>query len=537
MSCGCAPQADPGDPRPTQCGCGERPLGVGVGVVDPGIVRDAARALGWSGVRIGPGPSQTRRRRGAGGVVSSGPWPGRSVQVTPTRRQPRPDAPRGGAGPHTSRPRSGHVATRNYLPPFSGGPIDAHGSRNARPWLMVVAAGEGAPTCWQGEGAGCDLWLVEVYSDGSTGSVERLPFGATAENGPAITPRLDRGGGQVVFMHGDPPSIRKAFTTDPSLSLVGGQVVPASSSPTNPTWLNDDVLYNTDDADVLWRARYEAPATWWQEYLGGPDDAFAAGCTLADPSAEVGGRFVALHSSVSACAATDCACPWIEVGANEYPDKDGESATKRVVPLKVALNRLPLSRPAGVWTARLNYLPFTLPGPLEFPADQVDGALFGAAHLATSPRTRRVIAYRQDNQGRGTGRYGYDLWAGVHLWNARGSALVTDPLPELEMFAHDDFDTNPAAHLLEGTEVKEEVIYRHKFSRWLPGDAGVLTTVAVSQNEAAKGEVIKYSRIMMIDLTSGAPVYHDLTAAIDVYEGGKSPFGVQKGDIVPLSPT
>jgi hypothetical protein len=341
-------------------------------------------------------------------------------------------------------------------------------------------------------------------------------------------------------MHGDPPSIRKAFTTDPSLSLVGGQVVPASSSPTNPTWLNDDVLYNTDDADVLWRARYEAPATWWQEYLGGPDDAFAAGCTLADPSAEVGGRFVALHSSVSACAATDCACPWIEVGANEYPDKAGESATKRVVPLKVALNRLPLSRPAGVWTAGLNYLPFTLPGPLEFPADQVDGALFGAAHLATSPRTRRVIAYRQDNQGRGTGRYGYDLWAGVYLWNARGSALVTDPLPELEMFAHDDFDTNPAGHLLDGSLVSEDAIYRHKFSRWLPGDAGVLTTVSVSHNNRHKGELVDYSRIMMIDLTSGVPVYHDITEAIedqvkkDIGGAKIDPFGTQKGDIVPL---
>jgi hypothetical protein len=225
------------------------------------------------------------------------------------------------------------------------------------------------------------------------------------------------------------------------------------------------------------------------------------------------------------------------VGADEYPDKAGESATKRVVPLKVALNRLPLSRPAGVWTAGLHYLPFTLPGPLDFPADQADGALFGAAHLATSPRTRRVIAYRQDNQGRGTGRYAYDLWAGVYLWNARGSELLTDPLPELEMFAHEDFDTNPAAHLLEGTELKEEVVYRHKFSRWLPGDAGVLTTVSVSQNEAVKGEVVKYSRIMMIDLTSGVPVYHDLTEAIDRQEGSKSPFGVQKGDIVPLSPT
>ena len=67
---------------------------------------------------------------------------------------------------------------------------------------MVVAAGEGAPTCWQGEGAGCELWLVEVYSDGSTGAVERLPFGATAENGPAITPRLDRGGGQFAGTSG-----------------------------------------------------------------------------------------------------------------------------------------------------------------------------------------------------------------------------------------------------------------------------------------------------------------------------------------------
>ena len=111
----------------------------------------------------------------------------------------------------------------------------------------------------------------------------------------------------------------------------------AGSFPTNPTWLNDrEILYNRDDADALWKATPLGPG-YAQEPLGGPKYGGGAFCTLADPSADAGGRFVALHSSVSSCAAHACACPWIEVQDYEVPVKGAEPTTKRLVPLKLAL--------------------------------------------------------------------------------------------------------------------------------------------------------------------------------------------------------
>ena len=500
--------------------------------------RRVRAACAWAPSRIAYGgyACEVRRQR-SDGVVTSGPRPGRAVQTVRWPRPPPPDRSLEGARRGPLRPRAVQVGARDYVLAFSDGPREANASRAAVPWLMAVSAGESATTCWENDGTGCDVWLVEVYADGTTGAVERLPYGATEGNGPALTPRLDRGGERLLFMQREDAD--RQITLYDRGSGTDEFVVGPGTFATNPSWLNEtEVLYNQDNADTMWLAHRDL-RPWAHDYLGGPAEDFGAGCTLADPSAEAGGRFVALHSSVRSCAASDCSCPWIEVQDNEYPVDKDDRGTFRLVPVKLALRALPLSTPAGSWAG--NYLPFTLPDPLELSEHKKDdeAQAFGAGHVATSRRSGHVIAYRQDAGG--SGPFGYKKWRGVYHWNSRGTRLVTDVVNrlELEMFQHEEFDENPAADLLDGSVAQNEAIYRHKYYRWLPGDRGVLATVSVSSSVVgAKEDEVVYSRIMMVDLSSGAPVYHDLTEAIEEQVGldvGTSPeaFGVQKGDIVP----